>query len=131
MKRKEFLQKSLLMFFAPAIGSISTKLFAKPDDGDDIPLHGKWPNGGEANNAQIEPNSVVVTLLVSTLYITGAACSSPIAVSINGIGFIYHDIFVDADANNIMIDLSSAPSGAYSLHISNLLGGYLDGTFNL
>ena len=131
MKRKEFLQKSLLFFVAPAIGSICTKLYAKPNDGDDIPLHGKWPNGGEANNAQTSPNCVVVTLSGSTLYITGAACGSPVAVSINAIGFVYHDVFADANANYIVIDLSSAPSGAYSLHITNLLGGYLDGTFNL
>ena len=86
---------------------------------------------GTANNAQTSPNCVVVTLSGSTLYITGAACGSPVAVSINAIGFVYHDVFADANANYIVIDLSSAPSGAYSLHITNLLGGYLDGTFNL
>lgn len=131
MKRKEFLQKSLLMVIAPAIGSIGAKLYAKTEDGDDIPIHGDWPNGGEANNAQTPPCSVVVTLSGSTLYITGAACGSPVAVSINTIGFVYHDVFADANANYIVIDLSSAPSGAYSLHITNLLGGYLEGSFNL
>jgi hypothetical protein len=131
MKRKEFLQKSLLMVIAPAIGSIGAKLYAKTEDGDDIPIHGDWPNGGEANNAQTPSCGVVVTLSGSTLYITGAACGSPVAVLINGSSFIYHDVFADTDANNIMIDLSTAPSGVYTLHISNLFGGYLDGTFNL
>jgi|GEM_PF-6495211 len=119
------------MVIAPTIGSISTKLYAKTEDGDDIPIHGDWPNGGESNNAQASPNCVVVTLSGSTLYITGAACGSPIAVSVNAIGFVYHDVFADAIANYIVIDLSSAPSGVYSLHITNLLGGYLDGSFNL
>ena len=125
------MQKSLLMLIAPAIGSISAKLYAKPEEDDDIPLHGKWPNGGESYNSQTSPCSVVVTLSGSTLYITGAACGSLVSISINGTGFIYHDIFADEDANSIMIDLTSAPSGAYSLHISNFLGGYLDGSFNL
>ena len=114
---------------APIAGAMSCKLFARPMD-DDIPLNGEWP-GGDSYNAQASPCSVVVLLSGSTLYITGAACGSLVSVSINGMGFIYHDIFADDDADNIMIDLSSAPSGVYSLHITNLLGGYLDGTFNL
>ena len=125
MNRRRF----LLLSMGPIAGAMSCKLFARPMD-DDVPTKGDWP-GGESYNAQISPCSVVVTLSGSTLYITGAACGSLVSVSINGTGYIYHDIFADEDANNIMIDLSSAPSGAYSLHISNLLGGYLDGTFNL
>lgn len=126
MNRRRF----LFLTVAPIAGAMSCKLFARPMD-DDIPTKGKWPNGGESNNAQTSPDGVIVTLSGSALYIIGAACGSLVSISINGTGFIYHDIFADEDANNIMIDLSSAPSGVYSLHITNLLGGYLDGTFNL
>lgn len=125
MNRRRF----LLLSMAPIAGAMSCKLSARPMD-DDVPTKGRWP-GGDSYNAQTSPCSVVVTLSGSTLYITGAACGSLVSVSINGTGYIYHDIFADSDANNIMIDLSSAPSGVYSLHITNLLGGYLDGTFNL
>lgn len=125
MNRRRF----LLLSMAPIAGAMSCKLFARPMD-DDVPTKGDWP-GGESYNAQISPCSVVVTLSGSTLYITGAACGSLVSVSIIGAGFNYHDIFADPDANNIMIDLSTALSGVYSLHITNLLGGYLDGTFNL
>ena len=126
MRRRRF----LLLSMAPIAGAMSCKLLARPMD-DDIPTKGRWPNGGDSNNSLTPPCNVVVTLSGSTLYITGAACGSPVSVSIYGIGFVYHDIFADSDANNIMIDLSSAPSGVYSLHITNLQGGYLDGSFNL
>ena len=126
MNRRRFLFLSM----APIAGAMSCRLFARPMD-DDVPTKGRWPDGGDSYNAQTSPNYVIVTLSGSTLYITGAACGSLVSVSITGIGFVYHDIFADDDADNIMIDLSSAPSGAYSLHITNLLGGYLDGTFNL
>lgn len=125
MNRRRFLFLSM----APIAGAMSCKLFARPMD-DDIPLNGRWP-GGDSYNAQTSPCGVVVTLSGSALYITGVACGSLVSVSITGTGFIYHDIFADEDAYNIVIDLSSAPSGAYSLHITNLLGGYLDGSFNL
>lgn len=125
MNRRRFLFLSM----ASIAGAMSCKLFARPMD-DDVPTKGRWP-GGDSNDAQKSPCSVFVTLSGSSLYITGAACDSLVSVSIIGIGFVYHDIYADSDANNIMIDLSSAPSGVYSLHITNLLGGYLDGTFNL
>ena len=125
MNRRRFLFLSM----APISGAMSCKMFARTMD-DDIPTKGKWP-GGDSYNSLLPLQSVVVTISGSILYITGAACGSLVSVSIIGAGFNYHDIFADEDANNIMIDLSSAPSGVYSLHITNLLGGYLDGTFNL
>lgn len=129
MQRKDFIKNAFCLMFTPVLGVIGTKVMAQPMD-DDIPTKGKWP-GGDSVNSLPPSHSVVVTLSGSTLYITGAACGSPVAVSVNAIGFVYHDVFADANANYIVIDLSSAPSGVYSLHITNLLGGYLDGSFNL
>lgn len=130
MQRKEFLQKAICLLMTPTLNVISSRLYAMPKE-DDIPMYGRWPKGGESYNRLATTNLVVATIESNTLYITGASCGSPVAVSVNAIGFVYHDVFADSDANNIMIDLSSAPSGVYSLHITNLLGGYLDGTFNL
>lgn len=129
MQRKDFIKKAFCLMITPVFSVIGTKVIARPMD-DNIPTKGEWP-GGDSVNSFLPSHSVVVTLSGNALYISGAACGSPVAVSINGIGFIYHDFFADSDANNIMIDLSSAPSGVYSLHITNLLGGYLDGSFNL
>ena len=75
MNRSRFLFLSV----APIVGAMSCKLFARPMD-DDIPTKGKWPNGGESNNTQTLPESVIVTLSGSTLYITGAACGSLVSV---------------------------------------------------
>ena len=130
MQRKEFLQKALCLFMTPALNAISARLYAMPKD-DDIPMYGKWPKGGDSYNRLPSTNLVVATIESNTLHITGVSCGSPVTVLINGSSFIYHDVFADTDANNIMIDLSTAPSGVYTLHISNLFGGYLDGTFNL
>lgn len=131
MNRRRFLFLSM----SPIAGAMSCKLFARPMD-DDIPLNGEWPGkggGGESYNSFGGNSRTIVMAMISgsTIYISGAGCGSDVTVHISGLGFTYHNIYATSEANNIMIGLSSAPSGVYSLHITNLLGGYLDGTFNL
>jgi hypothetical protein len=133
MKRNDFLRKTILLAFAPVIGSANAILYAKPNDYGDIPIKGRWPYGNSGGSIQSIGNTleVVATLVNTTLYITGAGCGSDVNVLIIGSSFTYQDTVSAADANTIIIDLSSALPGDYTLHLSNSLGGFLNGNFSL
>ena len=123
----------MLLALGPVIGPVNSTVYANPFEERDIPIKGRWPYGNSGDTMQSIGNNPEVTaaLINSTLYITGAGCNSDVNVLIIGNGYTYHDTVSAVDANIIVIDRSSAPSGNYALHISNSFGGYLNGNFNI
>lgn len=129
MRKLKLVQKSISFLLVSILTSIYAFNLSAKVVGASVVFDGSWEETRRSITTVIPVTASIDGSLLTIQCTTGR---SDITVQVSGAdGFLYEKMFPASEAYLIIIDLSNAPKGSYTLDLTNQWGDHLTGDFEI